>query len=147
MLHNNDSESQLIDAGTGLEDCGGVARFATLAHKLKAQALEGCSNCGVAMVSSGDNFLAGPELNASFQKGVPFYDAIAMDLIGYDAVCLGNHEFDFGPDTLADFIEGFPRTVKFLSANLDFSQEPRLQDFVRRHQLAGSLVVEKAGEK
>ncbi len=29
ILHNDDSESQLIDAGPGLEDFGGVARFAT----------------------------------------------------------------------------------------------------------------------
>ena len=31
VLHNDDAESQLIDAGPGLEDLGGVARFATLA--------------------------------------------------------------------------------------------------------------------
>ena len=30
VLHNNDAESQLINAGSGLEDFGGVARFKTL---------------------------------------------------------------------------------------------------------------------
>jgi hypothetical protein len=32
ILHNNDSE-QLIEAGPGLQDFGGVARFATLANQ------------------------------------------------------------------------------------------------------------------
>lgn len=35
ILHNNDGESQLIDAGEGLEDFGGVDRFKTLADQLK----------------------------------------------------------------------------------------------------------------
>ena len=30
ILHNNDGESQLVDAGSGLEDFGGAARFKTL---------------------------------------------------------------------------------------------------------------------
>jgi 5'-nucleotidase len=98
------------------------------------------------MVSSGDNFLAGPEFNASLQKGVPFFDAIAMDLIGYDAAALGNHEFDFGPDVLADFIAGFGDPVPFLSSNLDFSGEPRLQAFVDNGGIARSVVVRERGE-
>ncbi len=75
LLHNNDGESQLIDAGGGLEDFGGVARFATLVEQLKAEATEGAPRShrsqtierGVLMVSSGDNFLAGPEFNASLE--------------------------------------------------------------------------------
>jgi 5'-nucleotidase/UDP-sugar diphosphatase len=74
-----------------------------------------------------------------------------MDIIGYDAVTLGSHDFDFGPDVLADFIEEFhgPRPV-FLSANLDFSGEPRLQGLVEgagQHRIAESVVVLQAGEK
>jgi 5'-nucleotidase len=38
---------------------------------------------------------------------VPFYDSIALDLVGYDAIIIGNHDFDFGPEVLADFITGF----------------------------------------
>ena len=82
------------------------------------------------------------------EKGVPFYDAIAMDLIGYDAMCLGNHDFDFGPDTLADFIESFTTSqVPFLSANLDFTAEPRLQALVDADRIAASVVVEVGGEE
>jgi 2',3'-cyclic-nucleotide 2'-phosphodiesterase (5'-nucleotidase family) len=156
ILHNNDAESQLINLGPGvLEDFGGVARFKTLVNRLKWRALRGPrfpgewgAKRGVIMVSSGDNFLAGPEFNASLAKGVPYYDTIAMALIGYDAVALGNHDFDFGPDVLANFIKGFRRIrPTYVSANLDFSGEPSLQRLVDRRRIARSTVVRERGER
>jgi 2',3'-cyclic-nucleotide 2'-phosphodiesterase (5'-nucleotidase family) len=100
------------------------------------------------MVSSGDNFLAGVEFNASLEKGVPLYDAITLDLIAYDAMAIGNHEFDFGPDVLADFILGITSSrTPFLSANLDVSQEARLQALKARKRIAHSVVVNEAGER
>jgi 5'-nucleotidase len=144
VLHNNDGESQLINAGSGIEDFGGVARFATLVDHLRSEA--SAEGSGVLMVSSGDNFLAGPEFTASLEKGVPFYDTIAMQLIGYDAAAIGNHEFDFGPEVLADFIEGFNGTLPFVSANLDFSGEPSLQALVDQGVIVKSLAIEEAGE-
>ena len=138
LLHNNDGESQLIDAGTGREDFGGLARFATLVDELRDAGDEAPANRGrlsasqsavtaiAILVSSGDNYLAGPEFNLSLEMGIPFFDAIGLDLIGYDALAIGNHEFDFGPDVLADFIESFSLTdPPFLSSNLDVSQEPQ----------------------
>jgi 5'-nucleotidase / UDP-sugar diphosphatase len=148
VLHHSDGESQLIDLGTGREDFGGVARFKTLADNLKAEALvfpAGSWGNDYVMISSGDNFLPGPEFNASLDKGVPFYDSIAMDLIGYDAATIGNHEFDFGPDILADFIEGFSGPVPFISANLDVSAEPRLQTLYQNGQIAELTIADAAG--
>ncbi len=144
ILHNNDGESQLINAGSGLEDFGGVARFKTLVDGLRADAA--ASGNGVLMLSSGDNFLAGPEFNASLENGVPFYDTIALEAIGYDAVSLGNHDFDFGPDVLADFLAGYTDAPQYLSANLDFTGEPSLQAFVDSGVIAPSTVVTTAGE-
>ncbi|HUG88263.1 MAG TPA: 5'-nucleotidase C-terminal domain-containing protein [Actinomycetota bacterium] len=150
VLHNNDAESQLIDAGTGLEDFGGAARATTLADNLKAAATRGPGpggKRGVVMLSSGDNFLAGPEFNASLEKGPPFYDAIAMEHIGYDAVAIGNHEFDFGPDVLADFIGSFSDGTPFLSANLDVSGEPTLAALEAEGRIAESVVIRERGER
>jgi 5'-nucleotidase / UDP-sugar diphosphatase len=80
-------------------------------------------------------------------KGPPFYDTIAMDLIGYDAVAIGNHDFDFGPDVLEDFILGYEQTKPpYLSANLDFSAEPGLQALVDQGRIAASVVVKTRGE-
>lgn len=148
ILHNNDGESQLINAGSGIEDFGGVARFKTLVDQLRAEALSGGGRGvgqGVIMLSSGDNFLAGPELNASFANGVPYYDSTAVSLIGYDAMALGNHEFDFGPDILANFIEGTNGTIPFVSANLDFSNEPSLQAFVDDGIIVKSTIIKERG--
>ncbi len=146
VLHNNDAESQLIDAGSGLEDFGGVARFATLVQDLRASARTAPAG-GSLLISGGDNYLAGPEFNASLSNGVPFFDTRAMELIGYDVAAIGNHEFDFGPDVLADFLAGFSGGPVFVSANLDFTNEPGVQAFVNSGRLARSTVIEVDGRQ
>ncbi len=151
ILHNNDGESRLTGA-PGAPDFGGIARFATLVDNLRAEATRGkppagqAGRRGVVLLSSGDNFLAGPEFQASLDKGVPFYDSIALSRIGYDAMAIGNHEFDFGPDVLADFIAGFGRRPPaFLSANLDVSDEPRLAALAEDGTIVASTVVRERG--
>jgi 5'-nucleotidase/UDP-sugar diphosphatase len=151
VLHNNDGESQVISAGPDLADFGGAARFKTVVDNLKWEALHGPwtqrgAKRGVVMVSSGDNFLAGPEFHVSLVHGIPFYDTIAMQLIGYDAVNLGNHDFDFGPDVLADFLAGYTNPPPYVSANLDFSAEPRLQAYVDAGVIVPSTVAKVRGE-
>jgi 5'-nucleotidase len=187
VLHANDGESKLIDAGVGLEQFGGAARFKTVVDRLEDEALRGdrrrdcargrganrgakgrgqgrraangrkgrrarsCSDRprrkGVVTISSGDNFLAGPEFNASLERGVPFFDTVALDLIGFDASAIGNHEFDFGPDVLADFIDGFTRRVPFLSANLSVAREPRLAELAEERRIAPSAVIRERGHR
>ena len=149
ILHNDDSESQLIDAGPGLEDFGGVARFASLAQTLRIDAQsdsDSRTKRGVILVNAGDNIFSGAILNASIAKGIPFYETIAMESIGFDASGLGNHDFDFGPDVLADFISGF-RSLPFVSANLDFTNEPPLDALASDGRLARSVVIKVSGEK
>lgn len=152
LLHNNDGESQVVNAGSGLEDFGGAARFKTVVDNERWNAVHGPwtqrgAKRGVLMLSSGDNFLAGPEFSAGLENGVPFYDTIAMELIGYDAVALGNHDFDFGPDVLADFIDGYQNPPPYVAANLDFTGEPRLQAYVDARVIVPSTVIMQRGEK
>ena len=150
ILHLNDSESQLLYAGKGIEDFGGAARSVTVVKNLRSAATTDV----ILTLSSGDNFLAGPEFKASLAAynsdlgGVNiYYDAKALDTIGYDAILLGNHDFDFGPELLADFIStGFTNTFpRYLSANIDFTGEPTLQALVERGRIARSIIVEKNG--
>ena len=164
ILHNNDGESRLRPSFVPLpgddpnapgpdlsKPYAGVAYFKSLVDILKAEATSGRpanpgAKRGVVMLSSGDNFLAGAEFAASLEKGVPFYDSIAMSLIGYDGIAIGNHEFDFGPDVLADFIRGFSPPVPFLSANLDVSAEPALLALEQQGRIAKSTVIRERGE-
>jgi 2',3'-cyclic-nucleotide 2'-phosphodiesterase (5'-nucleotidase family) len=145
ILHNNDGESKLINA-PGQPDFGGAARFATVVDNLRAESAMNDRKSASVLLSSGDNFLAGPEFNASLEKGAPFYDTIAMSLIGYDAAAIGNHEFDFGPEVLADFIGGFNGVLPFVSANLDFTAEPSLQNLVDEGDIVKSYVLKKEGQ-
>jgi 5'-nucleotidase len=153
VLHNNDGESDLLpNAEDDDPGAGSISRFGSVVEQLRREALTGPkkskSKTGVVTITSGDNFLASPELQASFDKGVPWYDTIALDAIDYDAFVIGNHEFDFGPDVLADFIEGFEGGDDvFLSANLDFSNEPSLQALVDDGRIAKSTVVKERGER
>ena len=145
ILHHNNGNSQLINAGPGLENFGGVARFATVVDELRQVVSDAGSS--VIMVSAGDNSRAGPQFNASLVQDGPFYDAIAMDLIGYDAIGIGNQDFDFDPDGLARFIESFENPVPFLSSNLDVSREPRLAALAAAGRIAKSVVVDVDGER
>ncbi|MCZ6538646.1 MAG: 5'-nucleotidase C-terminal domain-containing protein, partial [Chloroflexi bacterium] len=144
ILHNNDGESQLMNLGPGLENYGGAARFAAVVDRERSAVKDDRSagSRGVIVVSSGDNFLAGAEFIAGGQKDT-YFDALALDVIGYDAIVIGNHDFDFGPDVLAEFITQVSRSrVPFLSSNLDFSGEPALRDLLDSGRIAESMVIE-----
>ena len=148
ILHNNDGESQLLNAGTGLEDFGGIARFVAVKRRLAAEGTGPTVNDtahAVLTVSSGDNVLPGAELQASITRGPPFFDSLAIQHIGYDALALGNHDFDLGPQVLADLIEGVAGSSKFVSANLDFSMEPRLQALVGTRLVTRAVIEVSPG--
>jgi 5'-nucleotidase/UDP-sugar diphosphatase len=149
LLHNNDAESKLL-TGDSVTGYGGAARFSTVLERVRRDAARRewgePKRKGTVFISSGDNFLAGLNLSASFEKGVPWYDSIAFDRFDYDAATIGNHEFDFGPDRLADFIRG-THDVPFLSANMDVSEEPSLERLEDRGRIASSTIVKRHGER
>lgn len=146
IFHNNDGESQLVNAGEGLEDFGGMAKFATLLDNLRAEAdaEEGSVNI---TINSGDNFIPGPEFSASIAKGVPFYDSIGLNSMDYDAMAIGNHEFDFGPDVLEQFIISFDNPPPFVTANLVFTAEPGLQALVDDGIIVRTTIIERDGQE
>ncbi len=137
VLHNNDGETNLLPVSTGLAaGAGGIAKFVTIVGDQKAAALVNPGDSvarGVVMISSGDNSLPGANFNANdtLAPGQPFYDARAFQLIGYDAITLGNHDFDGGPGVLASVISGLnvPPSGPFITSNLNFAGEPLLAPF------------------
>ena len=151
ILHNNDGESKLLareePEGSG-DVYGGAAHFVAAIDSLRNNA-----SVPVITLSSGDNFLASPEYDASLQLGINF-DALVLGAIGYDALAIGNHDLDFGPEALAALIEAVPAVDDggvlrplFLSSNLDFQNEPSLQSLVDAGRIAGSTVIERDGER
>ncbi|MCU0688863.1 MAG: 5'-nucleotidase C-terminal domain-containing protein [Phycisphaerales bacterium] len=150
VLHNNDGETALLPIATGpAAGAAGIGRFVTLVNQQKAAAIvdpgDGIPR-GVVMVSSGDNSLPGANFNANDVRptGTPLYDTRAFQLIGYDGITLGNHDFDNGPGPLGQIIAGLnvPPSGPFLSANLNFANEPLLAPFTTgpNPKLARSVV-------
>ena len=145
ILHNNDGESRLTSYTDALPEYGGVARFATMLQQTRNY-YSGL-NHGVVSIFAGDTFLAGAQFQASLDSGAPgsrtFYDALAISRMGYDASIIGNHEFDFGPSVLAEFIGDAQTTTTttYLSSNLNFSAEPSLQAHVTAGRIAPSKLV------
>ncbi|MFD3685205.1 5'-nucleotidase C-terminal domain-containing protein [Nocardiopsis sp. NPDC058631] len=153
ILHANDPESQLLSAA-GQGGFGGAARFTTLLDQLRdaensgAEAGDGeADERGVLTVNSGDMYLPGPEFAASREDGAPSYDALAANHAGYDAVSMGNHEFDFGPDVYADFVDQLTGDTVVVAANVDVSAEPDLAAQEAAGRIAPSTVVEVSGQK
>jgi 5'-nucleotidase len=116
-----------------------VARFATVVSNLRD------ASAASLLVSAGDAFSASAEFDASLERGVPFYDALGMDLLGLEASAVGNQDFDFGPDVFASFLASFTRFVPYLSCNLNFEGEPALAAYHATGQLADSAVFVKNG--
>ncbi len=146
VLHVNDGETKLISA-PGQPNYGGAARMKTLVDNLRTASATLPASPeprGVVMISSGDNFLAGAEWDASLSRlpiSLPFYDSIALDAMGFDAMTIGNHEFDFGTPITARFISGFASGVPFITSNLDFVNVPEMLSLVNANRVRKSTIV------
>ncbi|MEM1049002.1 MAG: 5'-nucleotidase C-terminal domain-containing protein [Pseudomonadota bacterium] len=83
IVHVND-----LDRMEGYGDSGGVARLATVIAEVRAQ------GGTVLATSAGDSI--SPSLLSNFDEGA--HMIALLNMVGLDAMALGNHEFDFGPD-------------------------------------------------
>ena len=98
ILHTNDTHSQIepLEEGKRDEFCGGYTRrMGLIAQERKADP-------NLLVFDAGDFCQGTPYFN--FYHGRIEIDA--MNRMGYDAVMLGNHEFDNGVDTLAAILQG-----------------------------------------
>ncbi|MEX2153531.1 MAG: 5'-nucleotidase C-terminal domain-containing protein [Gemmatimonadaceae bacterium] len=73
---------------------GGSAALATVVARARAECAP--PDC-VSLLLDGGDMMQGPALSA-LAFGKPVIEV--MNAIGYDAAAVGNHEFDWGPDTL-----------------------------------------------
>jgi 5'-nucleotidase/UDP-sugar diphosphatase len=141
ILHTNDFHARFepisrFDSGCSSEDntegkCfGGSARLVTAVGEARAR-----SNNSI-LVDGGDQFQG--TLFYTYYKGK--LAAEMMNKMGYDAMTVGNHEFDDGPEVLRGFMDAVDFPV--LMSNADVSGEELLAG-----TLAKSTVIERGGEK
>ena len=134
VLHTNDLHSRIeavnkydstCDAET-LEagECfGGVARVAAKIAELRDQIT--ADGGDVVVLDAGDQYQG--SLFYTTYKGKDVVEF--MNAIGYDAMAVGNHEFDDGPEGLTVLTDGVSFPV--VSGNLDLSQSNLLKDKVQ----------------
>ena len=141
ILHTNDFHSRFepiskYDSSCSAESnaegkCfGGSARLMSAIESARARASTSI------LVDGGDQFQG--TLFYTYYKGQ--FAAEMMNKMGYDAMTVGNHEFDDGPEVL----RGFMDAVRFpvLMSNADVSREKALADVLKK-----STVIERGGEK
>ncbi|SON54510.1 Trifunctional nucleotide phosphoesterase protein YfkN precursor [Hartmannibacter diazotrophicus] len=141
ILHTNDFHSRIepinkYDSTCGEKDTaegkcfGGSARLDTAIKERRA------ADPNSLLVDGGDQFQG--SLFYTYYKGKAA--AELMNTLGYDAMTVGNHEFDDGPEVL----RGFMDAIKFpiLLSNADVSKEPTLADVLKP-----STIIEKDGQK
>lgn len=141
ILHTNDFHSRIepinkYDSNCSAKDdakgkcLGGTARLETAINERRAAAKNSI------LVDGGDQFQG--SLFYTYYKGKAA--AEFMNTLGYDAMTVGNHEFDDGPEVLRGFMDivNFP----VLLANADFSKEGKLIGVLKP-----TSIVERDGEK
>ena len=131
LLHVNDTHSHLDAWGPKdrhLEGTiGGMAKAASVIAAVRA------SEPNVLLLHAGDVFHGDLFFNQYF--GVP--EMQLMKQLGFDAMAVGNHEFDFGPDVLAGSLAAAygDGTLPLLSANLDLSGYPALATWIEPNMI------------
>lgn len=114
VLHTNDTHSCIMPLNPNLADTAVAGRGGFL-RRVAMIKEERAKNPDLLLIDSGD-----------FSQGSPFYTMFKgdveiglMNLMGYDAATIGNHEFDFGLENMARIF----KMAKFpvVCANYDFT--------------------------
>ncbi len=141
ILHTNDFHARFepvskYDSGCPAEDNAEGKCFGGAARLVSAIADARARSGNSILVDGGDQFQG--TLYYTYYKGA--VAAEMMNRMGYDAMTVGNHEFDDGPEVLRGFVDAVDFPV--LMSNADYSGEPLLSDVIRK-----SVVIERGGER
>ena len=164
LLHASDLEG-------GVDAIADAPNFGAVIEALERDARE-MGGIASILLSAGDNYIPGPFFSASdsssmrgvlaaanreifnepgltdIREGSGRVDITIMNILGFDASALGNHEFDPGTRVLREIIAPDIRgptlgdvrwlgaRFPYLSANLDFSGDGNLNDLFTRRVLA-----------
>lgn len=132
ILHLNDTHSHIDPQRSGrYVGCGGVLEQAAYIDSVRVA--DGRRN--VVLMHAGD-FSQGTSYFTELEGNI---EVDVLNAMGFDVVCLGNHEFDNGMDELARRLKSLKMPV--VCANYDFSGSP-LEFLVQPY-----VILRKAGMK
>jgi len=128
VLHTNDEHSALIPHSPAVDfhleeddlTVGGFARLAHLVGELRAE--KEAAGEPVVLLGAGDFLGGSPYAWLALAGQAP--ELGLMQRIGYDVITIGNHEFDYGPEVLAAYLEaaGYPQataTTAIVASNIE----------------------------
>ena len=141
ILHTNDFHARFepiskYDSGCSAEDNQAGECFGGTARLVSAIADARARSNNTVLFDGGDQFQG--TLFYTYYKGK--MAAEFMNKLGYDAMTVGNHEFDDGPEVLRGFMDAVEFPV--LMSNADVSGEPQLAGVLKK-----STVIERGGER
>jgi 5'-nucleotidase/UDP-sugar diphosphatase len=138
VLHTNDLHGQVLPRkATRIKRdpapmIGGLPRVAAYVNRVKAEAEKNGEI--VFVVDAGDWFQGTPE--GMVDDGAGFVRALA--LVGYDALCIGNHDFDHGIPNLVTMLK--TTSLPAVAANLDDKKTQKPVEWVPQFR-----IVERGG--
>ncbi|MBM4234967.1 MAG: bifunctional metallophosphatase/5'-nucleotidase [Firmicutes bacterium] len=114
ILHTNDEHGSVIPHSPTVDyhptkenpTLGGYARLAAAVKQIRA---EKSSTSEPVLLLSGGDYIGGSPYSWLIPRGYAM-ELTIKQLLGYDAVTIGNHEYDYGPDILAHYLieAGYP---------------------------------------
>jgi NAD pyrophosphatase/5'-nucleotidase NadN len=138
IIHVNDTHSHLEETSTSLMlngektylSLGGVARMASKIKEIKEYKPD-------SLVLHAGDAIQGTLYFTKFQGEADFH---FLNVMGFDAMVLGNHEFDLGSETVASFetMANFP----IISGNMNIQNDPYVTN-----QFPEYMIKEIAGQK
>ncbi|CAG2172739.1 unnamed protein product [Oppiella nova] len=144
LIHNNDIHSHFAPVNVWSSPCddkslqsgkcfGGVARIMAEVKSIREK-----HKNNTLFLNAGDNF-----------QGTVWYSLYKWrivshftNLLKYDVMTVGNHEFDDGVDGYSPFLDATRLTIPTVCCNIDVSNEPKLVGKIRK-----SIVVEVDNHK
>ncbi|MDR1033912.1 MAG: bifunctional metallophosphatase/5'-nucleotidase [Bifidobacteriaceae bacterium] len=128
-------------------EVGGYAGLSTLLKEERASAE------GETLTLDGGDFSMGTVENFIFREKAP--DLTYLAALGYDATTLGNHEFDYGSDALAESITNAKRLIKspvpILTSNIVYDETATdslaLKNALQDYGSSETMLIEKGDFK
>ena len=156
ILHTNDMHSKLTGYGPESEytplstnddgTIGGFARLASLFANAKNE------NKDKTLVLDAGDFLMGSLFHVAEEE--TGFQLNLMSEIGYDVITIGNHEFDFGPETLNKILNTAKKNgeiPKIVSSNIivpkDFADKYNNFKFNGNGAISSFTIIKKNGLK
>lgn len=151
IVHMNDTHSHLLAGSDEFKsrEFGGAARWKTIIDEIRGDREDVLTlHAGDFVTGSGGEYLTFEQID---YDRFPLYgyrgltDVRLLNLLDFDAITLGNHEFDYGLSWLLSILK--PAKFSTLAANLTFNPVPATKEFKKLSPIKEYEIFTRGGVK